>query len=86
MQLGLIRALQWCDARDMTADGHTKGCIDRKLLMQVMSGELVMEHPVKTFSPYKQRSEAPAEHVAWSRASDNDHQVMHGRVLPVCWT
>ena len=53
MQLGLIRALQWCDTRDMTADGHTKGCIDRKLLLQVMTGELKMEHPVKTFCPHK---------------------------------
>ena len=54
MQLGLIRALQWCDTRDMTADGHTKGCIDRKLLLQVMSGSLTMDHPVKTFCPHKQ--------------------------------
>ena len=54
MQLGLIRALQWCGTRDMTADGHTKGCIDRKLLLQVMTGSLTMDHPVKTFCPHKQ--------------------------------
>ena len=54
MQLGLVRALQWCDTRDMTAGGHTKGCIDRKLLLQVMSGELVMKLPVNKFSHHKQ--------------------------------
>ncbi len=29
LQLKLIDAIQWCDTRDMTADAHTKGCIDR---------------------------------------------------------
>ena len=36
LQLGLFHKLQWCGTRDMTADGHTKGCIDRKLLLQAM--------------------------------------------------
>ena len=30
LQLRVINQIQWCDTRDMTADGHTKGCIDRK--------------------------------------------------------
>ena len=46
MQLGLIRTLQWCDTRDMTADGHTKGSIDRQLLIQLMSGKQKYHHDV----------------------------------------
>ena len=38
MQLGLIKSLHWCDTRDMTADGHTKGSVDRTLLLQLMQG------------------------------------------------
>ena len=35
---GIVQSVQWCDTRDMTADGHTKGSIDRDLLLQAMSG------------------------------------------------
>ena len=51
LDLGLIQALQWCDTRDMTADGHTKGSIDRELLLQVMSGAQHYVHEVKTYTP-----------------------------------
>eukprot|EP00959_Pyramimonas_sp_CCMP1952_P283730 5930961-Pyramimonas_sp.AAC.1 len=36
MECGLVHSIQRCDARDMTADGHTKGSIDREMLPQVM--------------------------------------------------
>eukprot|EP00959_Pyramimonas_sp_CCMP1952_P442854 9270591-Pyramimonas_sp.AAC.1 len=39
MERGIVRSIQWCDTRDMTADGRTKGSIDRELLLQVMGGK-----------------------------------------------
>eukprot|EP00959_Pyramimonas_sp_CCMP1952_P335304 7020994-Pyramimonas_sp.AAC.1 len=38
MGRGIVRSAQWGDARDVTADGHAKGCIDRELLLQVVEG------------------------------------------------
>eukprot|EP00959_Pyramimonas_sp_CCMP1952_P320472 6706519-Pyramimonas_sp.AAC.1 len=38
MDIGIVHDAQWCDTRDMTADGHTKGSVDRELLLEVMSG------------------------------------------------
>ena len=56
LQLSLIESIQWCDTRDMTADGHTKGCIDRKLLLEVMSGRQSFKHAVKRYSPHRSAS------------------------------
>merc|ERR1712086_862475 len=53
LQVGLVDIVQWCDTRDMTADGHTKGCIDRELLLQVMSGRQVYRHAVKQHSSHR---------------------------------
>ena len=36
MQKGIVDEAQWYDTRDMTADGHRKGCIDRKMLIDLM--------------------------------------------------
>ena len=55
LQLGLIKHIQWCDTRDMTADGHTKGSIDRQLLLEVMSGTQQYRHDVKRYTPHKQQ-------------------------------
>ena len=49
----VLSALEWCDTRDMTADGHTKGCIDRKGLIDVMQGIQEFKHPVKKYSPFR---------------------------------
>ena len=53
LQLKLIESMQWCDTRDMTADGHTKGCIDRQLLLEVMRGEQSYRHDVKRHTPHR---------------------------------
>jgi len=53
LQLRLIETIQWCDTRDMTADGHTKGSIDRQLLLEVMSGKQQYRHEVKRYSPHR---------------------------------
>ena len=51
LQLRIIQMIQWCDTRDMTANGHTNGCIDRKLLLDLMSGIQQFSHNLKTFKP-----------------------------------
>ena len=56
LELGIITAIQWCDTRDMTADGHTKGSIDRHLLLQLMSGRQKYAHDVKQYTPHKQQT------------------------------
>ena len=53
LDLGILSNVQWCDTRDMTADGHTKGSIDRQLLLEVMVGTQVYKHDVKSFAPYR---------------------------------
>ena len=53
LQLRLIEAIQWCDTRDMVADGHTKGSIDRRMLIQVMQGHQDYKHEVKRYIPHR---------------------------------
>ena len=54
LALQLIDTIQWCDTRDMTADGHTKGSIDRDGLLQVMRGRQRYCHDLKTHSPHRE--------------------------------
>jgi hypothetical protein len=54
LQLGLIDTIQWCDTRDMVADGHTKGSIDRQLLLNLMKGQQEYKHDVKKYFPHRQ--------------------------------
>ena len=56
LDLGILSNIQWCDTRDMTADGHTKGSIDRQLLLDVMVGIQFYKHSVKTFTPFRNSS------------------------------
>ena len=50
---GLVRFVKWCDTRDMSSDGHTKGSIDRKLLLEVMSGWQTYKFPTKRHAPHR---------------------------------
>jgi hypothetical protein len=45
-----ISLLRWCDTRDMTADCHTKGSIDRACIIKLMTGEFSFAHPVKDYA------------------------------------
>ena len=45
----VLTSLEWCDTRDMNADGHTKGSIDRDAILQLMRGHFKYQHPVKTY-------------------------------------
>ena len=56
LQIRLIESVQWCDTRDMTADGHTKGVIDRKLLLELMSGHQAYKYDVKRHTPHRSGS------------------------------
>ena len=56
LQLGVVTYVQWCDTRDMTADGHTKGSIDRQLLFDLMEGRQVYRHSTKTHAPHRSES------------------------------
>ena len=53
LQLRLIETIQWCGTRDMAADGHTKGCIDREMLIRLMTGHQQHMHEVKKFTPHR---------------------------------
>eukprot|EP00959_Pyramimonas_sp_CCMP1952_P044208 924008-Pyramimonas_sp.AAC.1 len=53
MERGIVRSIQWCDTRGMTADGHTKGSIDREMLLQVMGGIQTFKHDLKRHTPYR---------------------------------
>eukprot|EP00959_Pyramimonas_sp_CCMP1952_P101719 2127908-Pyramimonas_sp.AAC.1 len=43
MDRGIIRSMQWCGTWDMTAGGHTRGNIDRDLLLEVKAGTQVLQ-------------------------------------------
>eukprot|EP00959_Pyramimonas_sp_CCMP1952_P324758 6797718-Pyramimonas_sp.AAC.1 len=53
MERGIVDSIQWCDTRGMTADGHTKGSIDREMLLQVMGGVQAFKHDLKSHAPYR---------------------------------
>jgi len=47
----VIDALEWCDTRDMSADCHTKGSIERDVILALMLGELEYHHEAKPYPP-----------------------------------
>ena len=53
MDVGVLVNVQWCDTRDMSADGHTKGSIERDSLLEVVSGHQSFKHDVKRFVPFR---------------------------------
>eukprot|EP00959_Pyramimonas_sp_CCMP1952_P424259 8886544-Pyramimonas_sp.AAC.1 len=53
MERGIVHSIQWCDTRDMPADGHTKGSIDRDMPLQVMGGKRTFKHDLQRHTPYR---------------------------------
>eukprot|EP00959_Pyramimonas_sp_CCMP1952_P289688 6058560-Pyramimonas_sp.AAC.1 len=53
MERGIAHGIQWCDTRDMTADGHAKGSIDIYMLVQVIGGTRSFKHDLKRHTPYR---------------------------------
>eukprot|EP00959_Pyramimonas_sp_CCMP1952_P023905 501227-Pyramimonas_sp.AAC.1 len=48
----IARSIQWCDARDTTADGRTKGSIELDLPLQGMAGMPPFKREWKTHASY----------------------------------
>ena len=48
--------MRWCDTRDMTADAHTKGSIDRKVLLQLMLGIFAFVYKTKDYQAFNARA------------------------------
>eukprot|EP00959_Pyramimonas_sp_CCMP1952_P092807 1942087-Pyramimonas_sp.AAC.2 len=48
---GVVHCVQWCDARDVSADRHAKVCIGRELLLQVMEGKRSFNIKVNMYMP-----------------------------------
>ncbi len=44
----VLNELKWCDTRDMTADGHTKGSVNRNALLQLMKGSFAYKHATQS--------------------------------------
>ena len=57
LKLKLLEAIQWCDTRDMVADGHTKGSIDRDMLLKLMKGQQSYAHEVKSYQPLREQAQ-----------------------------
>ena len=49
INLQVLNQLQWADTRDMSCDGHTKGSIDRQMLLDVMLGNFKYQHETKLY-------------------------------------
>ena len=49
IDLKLLTRLQWVDTRDMSADGHTKGTIERKAILDLMVGLFKFIHPTREY-------------------------------------
>ena len=45
----IVTHIQWADTRDMSSDGHTKGSIDRQMLLDVMLGKFTYQHATQLF-------------------------------------
>ena len=59
---GVLNSIIWCDTRDMTADGHTKGSIRRTALNYLMNGLLNISHPrekLKLLTPHAKLHSKP---------------------------
>eukprot|EP00959_Pyramimonas_sp_CCMP1952_P032308 678025-Pyramimonas_sp.AAC.1 len=53
MDRGVVHGVQWCDARDKTADGHAMGRIDRALPLQAMEGHQFFMCDAQKYRPYR---------------------------------
>eukprot|EP00959_Pyramimonas_sp_CCMP1952_P447313 9365759-Pyramimonas_sp.AAC.1 len=53
MERGIVHIIQWCDTRDLTADGHTKGSIDREMPLQVTGGIQAFKYDLKRHTPHR---------------------------------
>jgi hypothetical protein len=55
----IVTGITWCDTRDMTADGHTKGAVSRDALLALMNGEFSYRHAVQASRCSQHQTEKP---------------------------
>ena len=48
---GVLTRLRWADTRDITADVHTKGAVERHAILRLIHGQFSYEHEIKDFVP-----------------------------------
>eukprot|EP00959_Pyramimonas_sp_CCMP1952_P417679 8750838-Pyramimonas_sp.AAC.1 len=53
MERGIVHCVQWCDTRDLIADGRAERNIEKNSLMQVMGGTQSFNHDLKRHIPYR---------------------------------
>ena len=51
LTIGKLTALAWADTRGMTVDPHTKGKVERHLLLELQKGIWQPQHTLKVFAP-----------------------------------
>ena len=56
----VLSSLVWMDTRDMTADGLTKGAVDRGLLHKLMDGTMEIVHPAEEWHPRRYQEQTHA--------------------------
>ena len=52
----IVKKIQWCNTRNMIADGHTKGSVDREILINLMNGLQTFKYPVKSYEPHREKT------------------------------
>ena len=77
----VLDTLQWLDTRDMTADGHTNGIIDRQALKDLQSGYWTPKHPTKEF---RETASDATKTVHRTKSYHDPSSVWIQRESPVC--
>ena len=72
---GLVNDIVWTDARDMYADGLTKGVIKRDALFEVMAGTLRLRHTVAVCT--RRFKATHAHHGTHAHANNETSETMH---------
>ena len=69
----VLTLIRWCDTRDMSSDGHTKGIIDRAGLIDAMSGKYGFQCPTLTHPRHRQLSQAAATAISETTTNNNNN-------------
>ena len=78
LMTGALTTLRWCDTRDMTADCHTKGSIDRAAILLLMKGIFKFLHAVKDFTALRPKAKYDPRQCGHATG---DHPFAHWRQL-----
>jgi hypothetical protein len=73
---GALTTLRWCDTRDMSADCHTKGSIDRAAILQLMKGFFQFKQAIKDFTALRKKAKYDPRQCG---QATGDHPFAHWR-------